>query len=156
MDVKLLKYESYLKMVKNSVGTKVFRSLYLKIDGKKIDATHNGILSCSYFVSNILLVWGLIKEGHANVENTIKDMLNNGWEEIPKNGIRPGDIIVWEKEKSKYNFKHCNAEHLHNGFYVGDKKAISNNEFKKTPIIHSWDYNGKRKIIAVYRCPLNK
>ena len=154
MGTELLKYESYLKMIKNSVGTKMFRSLYLRADGKKIDATHDGILSCAYFVSNILLIWGLIREGHANVENTIKDMLKNGWKEISKDKIKPGDVIVWEKEESKYDFKYCAIEHLHNGFYIGNKKAISNNEFKKFPAVHSWNYNGKRKIIAVYRCPL--
>ena len=132
-------------MIKNSVGTKMFKNLYLKIDGKKIDATHDGILSCSYFVSNILLIWGLIKEGHANVENTTKDMLKSGWKRIPMNKIKPGDVIVWEKL----------GKHFHNGFYIGNKRAISNNEFKKIPTIHSWNYNGKRKIIAVYKCPLN-
>jgi cell wall-associated NlpC family hydrolase len=146
MSIELLKHESYLKMIRNSVGTKMFKNLYLKVDGKKIDATHNGILSCAYFVSNILLVWGLIKEGHANVESTIEAMLKNGWKKIPKNKIRPGDVIVWEKKK----------KHLHCGFYIGDKKTISNSEFKKTPAMHSWDYNGKRKIIVVYKCPLNK
>jgi plastocyanin len=146
MSIELLKYESYLKMIKNSVGTKMFRSLYLSVDGKKFDATHDGILSCSYFVSNILLIWGLTNEGHANVENTTKDMLKNGWKKIPANKIKPGDIIVWEKK----------GEHLHNGFYVGNKKAISNIDTKKAPMLHSWNYNGKRKIIAVYKCPLNK
>ena len=56
MSTELLKYESYLKMIKNSVGMRMFRNLYMEIDGKKIDVTHNGILSCSYFVSNILLI----------------------------------------------------------------------------------------------------
>ena len=120
--------------------------MYLEINGKKIDATHDGILSCSYFVSNILLIWGLIKEGHANVESTVNDMLKNGWKKIPKNKIKPGDVIVWEK----------NEEHLHGGFYIGNKKAISNSELKKVPIVHSSDCDGKRKIIAVYKCPLNK
>lgn len=145
MSIELLKYESYLKMIRNSVGTKMFKSLYLSINGKKIDATHGGILSCAYFVSNILLIWGLIREGHANVENTTKDMLKNGWEKIPKNKTKLGDVIVWEKKKGHY---HC-------GFYIGNKEAISNSEFKKVPSVHSWDYNGKRKIITVYKCPLN-
>ncbi len=145
MSTELLKYESYLKMIKNSVGTKMFRNLYLRADGKKNDATHDGILSCSYFVSNVLLIWGLIKEGHANVESTINDMLKNGWVEISNDKIKPGDVIVWEKKK----------RHLHIGFYIGKNKAVSNREEKKFPIMHSWDYNGKRKIIAAYRCPLN-
>ncbi len=146
MDIKLLKKESYLQMIKNSIGTKMFKNLYLKINNKKIDATHNGTLSCSYFVSNILLLWGLIDKGHANVESTTKDILKNGWKKISINKIKPGDVIVWEKK----------GKHLHNGFYVGNKKAISNIDAKQSPAIHSWDYNGKRKIVATYKCPLNK
>lgn len=148
MKVELLKYESYLKMIKNSVGAKMFRNLYLKVDGKKIDATKNGNLSCAFFVSNILLMWGLIKEGHANVPSTIKDMLNNGWEEVSKDKIKPGNVIVWEKKTTPNG-----RLHLHNGFYIGNKKAISNYYKKRTPVVHSWDYNSKRKIIAVYRYP---
>jgi hypothetical protein len=156
MSTELLKYESYLKMIKNSVKTKMFKNLYMEIDGKKIDITHNGILSCSYFVSNLLLIWGLIKEGHANVESTTRDMLESGWRKIGIEEIKPGDVIVWEKEKSKYNFEYCKSEHFHNGFYIGNQKAISNSEFKKMPVVHNRDYNGKRKIIAIYKCPLIK
>ncbi|HUT96260.1 MAG TPA: peptidoglycan amidohydrolase family protein [Candidatus Paceibacterota bacterium] len=144
-NIKILTYNSYLKMIKNSVGTKMFRNLYLKKSGKEIDATKNGNLSCAFFVSNILLMWGLIKEGHANVPNTIKDMLECGWQEIAKDKIKLGDVIVWEKQITPNG-----KLHLHNGFYIGDKKAISNYYKMKTPVIHSWDYNGKRKIIAVY------
>lgn len=148
MKIELLKYESYLKMIKNAVGTKMFKNLYLKKDGKEIDATKNGNLSCAFFVSNVLLIWGLIKKGHANVPSTIEDMLDNGWEKISKDKIKSGDVIVWEKQITPNG-----RPHLHNGFYVGNKKAISNNYKKKTPIIHSWNYNGKRKIIAVYHYP---
>lgn len=148
MKIKLLVYQSYLRMIKNSVGTKMFRNLYLKMDSKKIDAAQDGNLSCAFFVSNILLIWGLISEGHANVPNTIKDMLKNGWEKIPKNKVKPGDVIVWEKVKS------INGKlHFHNGFYIGNKKAISHGAEKRTPIVHRWDYNGKRKIIAIYTHP---
>lgn len=147
-NIRILTYDSYLKMIRNSVGIKMFRNLYLEVDGEKIDATKNGILSCAYFVSNILLLWGLIKEGHANVPNTIKDMLKCGWKEVSKNKIKPGDVIVWEKKITPNG-----RPHLHNGFYIGNKKAVSNYYKTRTPVIHSWDYNGKRKIIAVYHYP---
>jgi len=136
---KLLIYDSYLKMIKNAVGTKMFRNLYLETNNKKFDAAQDGNLSCAFFVSNILLIWGLISEGHANVPSTTKDMIKNGWKKILKNKAKPGDVIVWEKRKG----------HFHNGFYVGNKKAISTNDKKSVPVIHKWDY---RKIIAVYRC----
>jgi len=131
-------------MIKNSVGTNMFRNLYLEINNKKTDVAQDGNFSCAFFVSNILLIWGLIFEGHATVEATTKDMEKNGWEKIPKEKVKSGDVIIWE-ENSK--------NHFHNGFYIGNKKAISNDSKKGVPIIHSWDYGGKRKIIAVYTWP---
>lgn len=148
MEIKLLKYDSYLKMIKNSVGTKMFRNLYLGKNNKKFDATKNGQFSCAFFVSNVLLIFGLISEGHATVEGTIKDMEKNKWKKISLDEAKAGDVIVWKKQKS------INGKlHFHNGFYIGNKKAISNNSKKRMPVIHGWDYNGKRKIVAVYRYP---
>lgn len=145
---KILVYESYLRMIKNSVGTKMFRNLYLEKDKRKFDAVRNGGLSCAFFVSNILLIWGLISSGHATVEGTTKDMEKSGWEKISKEKTKSGDVIVWERTKA------INGKiHFHNGFYIGNKKAISNDSKKRVPVVHSWDYNGKRKIIAVYRYP---
>lgn len=145
---KIVIYNSYIKMVKNAVGTKMFRNLYLENEDRRIDIAKNGKLSCAFFVSNVLLIWGLISEGHANVSSTIKDMLKNGWKKVPKNKAKPGDIIVWDKKLASNGLWH-----YHNGFYIGNKKAISNDSEKAMPVIHSWDYNGKRKIIAIYTYP---
>ena len=149
MDIKLLKKESYLQMIKNSVGTKMFRSLYLEIDGKRIDATKKGGLSCAYFVSSVLLIHGLIKEIHATVQKTVIDIEKSNWKKTNIKKIKPGDAIVWEQAPGEYN-----KMYFHIGFYIGNKKAISNSWQKQSPAIHSWDYNGKRKIIAVYKCPI--
>ncbi|MFZ5559589.1 MAG: NlpC/P60 family protein [Patescibacteria group bacterium] len=143
---KILIYESYLKMIKNSIGTKMFRNLYLEKNGKKLDATENGDLSCAYFVSNILLIWGLISEGHATIKSTIRDMKKNGWREISLKKIRPGDVIVWEERKSTKN-----RIRSHIGFYIGNKKTISHSGGMKAISCHHWTYNNKRKITAVYR-----
>jgi len=146
---RLLIYDSYLKMIKNAVGTKMFRNLYLEKEGRKIDITKNGskegYFSCAFFVSNVLLLWGLISKGHATVESTIKDIKKNGWKKIPKNKVKPGDVIVWEKTPAPDG-----TLHLHNGFYIGNKKAISNDSEKGMPVIHKWEFGGKRKIIAIY------
>ena len=140
---KLLIYDSYLKMIKNAVGTKMFRNLYLENKDRRIDIAKNGRLSCAFFVSNILLIFGLISKGHANVSSTTKDMLKNSWKKISANRAKPGDVIVWDKKKGTDGLMH-----YHNGFYIGNKKAISISGKAKTPIIHNWDY---RKIIAIYR-----
>ena len=148
MNIKLLKYESYLQMIKNSVGTKMFRNLYLEIDGKKIDATENGEMSCTFFVSNVLLIWKLISEGHATIKGTLKDMKKNNWVEIPLKHIKPGDVIVWEEKLSNKG-----RIRSHIGFYISEEKTISNNDGEGIIDIHHWTYNNKRKIIAVYTYP---
>lgn len=145
---KILVYDSYLQMIRNSVGTKMFRNLYLKIRGKKIDATENGDLSCAYFVSNILLIWGLISEGHATIKGTKEDMKKNNWKEISKQKIKPGDVVVWEEKMSNKG-----RIRSHIGFYIGNKKTISHFDGIKAITCHHWTYNDKRKIIAVYRYP---
>jgi hypothetical protein len=145
---KLAIYDSYLKMVKNSVGIKIFRNFYLKKAARKIDITKNGQLSCAFFVSNILLIWGLISEGHATVESTTKDMIKNGWKKIPQSRVKPGDVIVWDKIRTRNG-----KLHYHNGFYIGNKKAISNDTKKRLPDVHHWVYNNKRKIVAIYTHP---
>lgn len=150
---KLLIHDSYLRMIKNAVGTKMFRNLYLEMGDKKIDVAQDGNFSCAFFVSNILLIWGLISEGHANVPSTTKDMLKNGWREIPQDKAKPGDVIVWEKRKGSDGLMH-----YHNGFYIGNRKAISHDDIKKTPVVHNWDtyinnQRKKKKIIAIYTHP---
>jgi len=123
----------------------MFRNLYLEKNKRKIDITEDGDLSCAFFVSNLLLIWGLISEGHATINGTIKDMEKNSWKKIPPKKIKPGDIIVWE-EMSFGN----GQPHLHLGFYIGNKKAVSNSHQAKFPTSHVWNYNGQRKITAVY------
>src|SRR4030043_6705 len=111
---KILIYESYLQMIKNSIGTKMFRNLYLEISGKKIDATENGEMSCAFFVSNVLLIWKLISEGHATIKGILEDMKKNNWVEIPLKDAKPGDVIVWEEKLSKKG-----RIRPHIGFYIG-------------------------------------
>jgi len=145
---KILIYESYLQMIKNSVGTKMFRNLYLKIDGKKIDAIENGEMSCAFFVSNVLLIWKLISEGHATIKGTLEDMKKNNWGEILLKDIKPGDVIVWEEKLSKKG-----RIRSHIGFYIGNKRTISHRDEKRVVKSHHWTYNDKRKVIAVYTYP---
>lgn len=71
--------DTYLGAIKNSIGSKMFRNLYAKVDGKKVDITKNGNLSCAVFVSSILFLFKLIKGVHATVNGTIRDLKESGW-----------------------------------------------------------------------------
>ena len=131
-------FDTYIAVIKNSAGSKMFRNFYAKVDGKKTDIMKNGDLSCAWFVSSLLYLFKLIKDAHATVNGTIKDLQQSGWKKIKKPKI--GSVIVWEKiDFGNKDF------HKHIGFYIGNNKAISTSNSKKgQPIIHHWTYGIKR------------
>ncbi len=132
-------FDTYLAVIKNSVGTKLFRNLYSAVNDKKTDITQGGELSCAFYVSSILKMFNFIKKIHATVDSTIKDLKESGWREI--NQPKIGSVLVWEK----IDFGKGDI-HKHIGFFIGHHKAISNNYQLKYPIKHHWNFNGKRKI----------
>ncbi|TSC91812.1 MAG: hypothetical protein CEN90_276 [Parcubacteria group bacterium Licking1014_17] len=147
--VKILLLESYLAAIKNSVGSKTYRSLLAEINGKKIDIAGNGSYSCALFASSILFVFKLIKDMHATVNSLAKDLETFGWQEIKNPKI--GSILIWDEIYDNKSGK----VHKHAGFYIGNNKAISNSEAKKSPQIHHLTYgerNGQpvRKITKIF------
>jgi len=141
--------ETFLAAVKNSVRTNTFRHLYAKVGSKKLDIAENGRLSCAFFVSSILTIFGLITSVHATVDGTNKDLGKSGWKRTKKPVI--GSVIIWGLEKSKEG-----DIHRHIGFYIGNGKVVSNNSALGRPAIHDWAFgsrNGipKRKIEAIFR-----
>jgi hypothetical protein len=145
--MKLLFLENYLTMIKNSVGTKMFRNLYVEVDGGKKDITGDGNLSCAFFVSSLLVVSKLIKEPHATVDGTIKDLQTSGWQEIVEPKI--GCILVWEK----VDFGGSLGEHKHVGFYIGNNRAVSNDSKESCPKEHDYLFDGSRQIEKMFWHP---
>ena len=131
-------FDTYIAIIKNSVGSKIFRNFYAEVDGKRTDIMKNGNLSCAWFVSSLLYLFKLMKDAHATVDGTIKDLKKSGWKKIKKPKI--GSILIWEKiDFGNKDF------HKHIGFYIGNNKAISTSNSKKgQPIIHNWTYGIKR------------
>lgn len=135
---KILFLKTYLAVINNSVGSKLFRSFYLEIEGKETDATRDGVVSCAYFVSNILRMFPslkLIKDPHLTVSSTVKDLLENGWKEISE--PRPGAVLIWEEKESH------GGRNRHIGFYIGNDSAVSNNADTGMPDIHHWTFGVK-------------
>ena len=132
-----LQFETYLAMINNSVGTYLFKNLYVRIDGKKKDASEDGWLSCAFYVSSILCLSKYIKEIHGTVSGTIRDLKKSGWKEVKKPVV--GSVIVWRANQGI-------NRHAHIGFYVGKNMAISNDSRKKYPIKYDWKFKGKRDI----------
>jgi len=145
--MKFLLKESYLKAIENSVGSKLFKNLYLEKNNKKTDASNNGQFSCAIFVSWILRIFYLIKEGHATVDGTMKDLKKSGWYKIKKPKV--GSVLVWKEIFLNGSLN------KHIGFYTGNEKAISNSRDKGTPIKHHWTFGPKndknyRKVIEIW------
>ncbi len=136
--IKIHFFETYLAVIRNSVGSNIFRNFYLELDGVKMDATKNGVVSCAFFVSSILNMFShlkLIKEPHLTVKSTVKDLLKSGWKEISK--PRPGAVLVWEEKESH------GGRNRHIGFYIGDGRAVSNDPDAGMPDMHHWTFGEK-------------
>jgi hypothetical protein len=138
--------DTYLAVIKNSVGTKMFRNFFVRTGGRKTDVMRNGDLSCAFYVSAALAMFKLIKEGHCTVDSTVNDLRRSGWVEVKK--PRPGDVLVWEAADFG-----AGEEHKHIGFYVGAKRAVSNNSRRGYPAEHDPTFGGKRKIEAIFHHP---
>lgn len=133
--------DTYLAIIKNSLGSKIFQNFYAEVEGKKQDIMKGGELSCAFFVSSITTLFDLSKKVHGTVDTTERDLFESGWKqiEIPK----IGSIIIW-------NEKDFDGEkHKHIGFYIGNDQAISNNCFEKVPKRHHWTFEDKRKVISI-------
>lgn len=141
-----LMFDTYLTVIKNSIGSKLFRNFYAKVDGKKADIMRNGELSCAFYVSSVLSLFRFIKKAHGTVDATVKDLKESGWKEIRKPKV--GSILVWEK----INFGD-HGVHRHIGFFIGQNKAVSNSDTLRCPVRHSWNFNGKRKIDMIFWNP---
>ncbi len=139
--MELLKYQNYLIMIKVSEGTQLFRRLFVLENNQEKDVLQNGQLSCAYYVSSVLKIFGLISFPHATVTGTIKDMLENSWQESKE--LKPGNVLAWEEKQSK------TGKHFHIGFYLGNNQAISNDGEKGCPVVHDYAYQGERKITKI-------
>lgn len=140
--------DTYLAVVKNSVGSSMFRQFFAKVDGQPLDILRNGELSCAYFVSAILYLFQFIKKPHTTVTSTVKDMEENGWVNIKEPKV--GSVLVWEGIESKEG-----ENHKHIGFYVGESKAISNSSRSGRSVEHHWTFGIKnghsnRKVENIY------
>lgn len=143
MQIKALKFKTYVTFIKNSINSKIFRNSFANIDGEVRDILENGKLSCAFYVCSVLKIFDLISDMHATVDGAIKDLEKNDWYEIEN--LKPGAILVWERSG-------INAGHRHIGFYLGDDKAVSNGTKKRKIIKHHFKYKNKRKIEKILWC----
>lgn len=142
---------SYLKTIENSVGSNLFRNLYFRIKGKKLDVLEDGDLSCANYVTAILYLFDLLKQRHTTVTGTIEDLEKSGWYEIKK--PKKGAVILWGFKKKDDGTQ---GKHRHVGFFINGETAISNDSMTRIVARHHPTYgvfrNGeaRRDILAYY------
>lgn len=127
-------------LIKNSIGSKFFRSVYFNVGEEVKDILKKGDLSCAFYVSVVLKIVGLISSIHATVLGTIKDLEGSGWHQI-KNPKKFA-VVVWDSDE-KY-------KHLHIGICINKNLAVDNSSKLKSPQIHKIDH---RKIKVLYFHP---
>lgn len=149
-----MKLKNLITCINNSIGSQMFRNYFFSENGEEEkDVMKNGDLSCAYYVSTILVMFGLIDRPHFRVDGTMEAMTKSGWVEIKK--LKPGCVIVWDPILQN------GTSHLHIGFYIGDAQAISNRSSIGMPGEHHIHYSGldkenhkkKAKIHSLYWHP---
>lgn len=145
-NMEILKKETYLKAIENSVGSKIFNSLFVKFKDNNItsDILNDGEYSCAFFASGILFLFQMIDKTSATVK-TLRETIENSpkWTKIDIENVENGDLVFWEK------FKHDDGtETTHVGFVFSKTEAISTDY--KNKLVSKRDIN-ERKIDLVYR-----
>jgi hypothetical protein len=152
--IKRQNFKNFLAVVENSLGSTMFRNLWVMDEAKQehFDAMENGNLSCAFYASSILKIFGKMIDYHGTVEGMEKEMLDSGVEQVSQEQLEEGDVIIWE---ARGNPEDNGKMHRHIGFYIGKDWAISNSSENGFPIRHHCNYNGQRKIEKVFRINWN-
>jgi hypothetical protein len=131
--MQILKKESYIKMIENSVGNKLFNSIIVKEDDGTIkDLLNDGEYSCALFVSSILFLHSFTLKTRSTVNNLEKDLSENPIFKIIEDGsIKAGDVIIWESVTYEDG-----SQNRHIGFAISDTEAISTSYIEKCVIKH--------------------
>ncbi|MEX0918551.1 MAG: collagen-like protein [Candidatus Paceibacterota bacterium] len=176
--IKPLLLDTLLAMLRRSVGTKMFQTNLATVAGRKKDVTGRGSLSCAFYVSAILAIFGLIDHNHSEVASTVTAMTKAGWRK--SQDLKPGRVIVWARPTGSSGQARPTGSsgparptgssgpagrpgtdgrsHEHIGFYLGDNRAISHSDKKRSPVIHHFTFGRTtsrdyRPLTAIYYHP---
>lgn len=142
-------FESYMALINGSIGSRMFRELYVRTPRGPTDVIMDGDLACAFFVSAVLTMFRLTKGGvHTTVSETVYDLESSGWTRL--SATKPGAVIVWSSKIGEDN-----VPHRHIGFAVTKNQAISTISKKRCPDLHHMTFGEKedaahRSIETIY------
>ena len=143
---KRLYFKTYLQLIRNSVGTEMFRNFYIQAaDGAEMDALSDGSNSCAFYVSSVLILFKKHSGVHGTVKSTIDDLERSGWQRVDTATMQAGDVIVWDAVELE------GAWYEHVGFYIGDGRGVSTSWTEKKVVEHDVYFDGARSIGQVFR-----
>jgi hypothetical protein len=140
-----LYFRTYLAMVKNSPGSRMFREFYLRRpDGSEFEAIGDGQNACAFFVSSVLTLLGKVQGVHGTVDSTVRDLVTSCWKKVGK--PHPGDVVVWDFRDQG------DGKHRHIGFAVGPDSAVSTSSSRREVAEHELHFGAEsRPIESIYR-----
>jgi len=135
-------------MVRNSVGTRIFKNLYRIIEsGESVDALHDGKFGCAVFVDNILILNGMLPYAKQTaLVSELREFLDTSqdWKEISLEEKQDYDVIFWEKTEDPRG-----GANAHVGFLIDGDNAVSNNS-RSGMVIQHW-VRDRGTLVAAYR-----
>ena len=133
------------KAILNSIGTSMFRNLYVKYKSGIRDVVDNGRFACAMYVTWLLCPVGLLDTGRATVESAIQALRRCGWITIDPSAIQVCDVLIWD-----VNERQNLQSNQHIGFSFGTDRACSIGTPSGVPEIHHFTYNGTRPILTAF------
>lgn len=152
-NIEPLQKETYLKMIENSIGSRLFNSIVVRIkDTDKIkDVVNDGEYACAFFASGVLTLAEMLPRTSATVPSLQKQLEQSGkWKEV--SDIQEGDVVFWEKVMFENR-----KENGHVGFARSNNEAISTSTSRREVARHHLTYGTdesggpNRKIEKIYR-----
>lgn len=143
--------KTYLAFIKRSIGSPMWQEFYASVNGKTIEVTRNGNVSCSWYVTAVLKVFSLIETVQITVHRALDEMQQSGWKRIPR--PRLGCVVLWaaqpaDPERMKKDKRVYHRLTRHVGFYIGGGQTVTNDgRGTKKPQIKPLSY---RPIEAYY------
>ncbi|MEY3784276.1 MAG: hypothetical protein RLZZ230_598 [Candidatus Parcubacteria bacterium] len=122
-NLEILKYDTYLSIINNSVGSRLFNSFIVRSreTGDTEDILKDGEYACAFFVSSVLTLVQAIDKP-TTTESGLERKLteDNRWFEVTLEEVEAGDVVFYEDTTLMDG-----STETHVGFALDDNQAVS-------------------------------